>query len=172
MQAFLDHRGHPALRVDRTIRSMIGDLHGMRIEPGHDPRTVLRDRPPPAGHARAFLADPLDTAPPRAVVDLFSDLWAGRLLPPAPTAWLVAALGEGTTVDGRFRASLPAGAVVAHKTGTLWGAGRMVADAGILRLPGGGHTAVAAFLTGSGRPKREQEAVLAHAARIAVGALG
>ena len=47
----------------------------------------------------------------------------------------------------------------------------MVADAGVVRLLGdAGHVAVAAFLTGSGRPKREQEEVLARVAEIAVGA--
>ncbi|WP_420457524.1 serine hydrolase [Rubrivirga sp.] len=174
VQAFLDAHGHPNVRVDRTIRGLVSALHDVPIQPGDDPDVVLRGAPAPsAAYARSFFADPRDTATPRALVDLFADLWAGRLLPPEPTAWLVAALGEGAVGGRRFRALLPAGAVVAHKTGTLWGgAGRMVADAGVVRLLGdAGHVAVAAFLTGSDRPKREQEAVLAHAARIAVDAL-
>lgn len=160
--------GHGVVHIDRTIRVMIGDLCGIQIEDGHNPKTVLRDAQPSGDHTRAFFADPLDTATPRAVVDLFADLWTGHLLPPDATAWLGSVLGAPATGSRRFRAGLPAGAVVAQKTGTLWcGAGRMIADAAVLRLPDGEHAAVAAFLTGSRQPKAEQEEVLARAADMA-----
>ena len=172
VQRAADEWGHGGVRVDRTVRAMIGDLYGIRIEDGHNPKTVLRDARPSGDHTRAFFADALDTATPRAVADLLADLWAGHPLPPETTEWLVSVLSTCRTGDRRFRARLPAGFVMAQKTGTLWGgAGRMVADAGVVRLSGdAGHAAVAAFLTGSERPKREQEAVLAHVARIVVRA--
>ena len=172
VQAAMNARGIQDMRVDRTIRSLLGDLYGVRIEDEDDHRTVLRGATPSPAHAQAFTNDPRDTATPVAVVDLLAALWAGRLLPPDATDWLVSVLGACDTGGRRFRGRLPPGAVVAQKTGTLWGgAGRVVADAAVVRLHGGGHVALAAFLSGSQQPRLAQEAILARVAEVVVGAL-
>lgn len=162
------------IRVDRSIREMISALYGIDIRPTDDPRTVLRKAPArPLEAVRAFSDDGLDTASPHAVVDLLAALWHGRLLTPEHGAYLFSVLRECATGDRRIRALVPAKAILAQKTGTLWKGINMVADVGILRLPGaGGHVALAVFLTGSHRSRREQEEVIAHTARIAFEALG
>jgi beta-lactamase class A len=50
-----------------------------------------------------------------------------------------------STGKNRIRAGLPAGTLVAHKTGTLFG---VTDDVGIVRLPDGRHLAVVFFVTG------------------------
>ncbi|MEM6287403.1 MAG: serine hydrolase [Bacteroidota bacterium] len=150
VQTSLNRLGHDAVRVDRTIAGVVDAVTGPE--------------------ATTFYDDDRDTASPEAVVDLLADLWAERLLSPNLTAHLLEILGACKTGRRRFRAHMPTGSVVAQKTGTFVPkhADALVADAGVLRLPGdAGHVAVAAFLTGATAPTAEQEDVVAHVARVA-----
>jgi beta-lactamase class A len=69
-----------------------------------------------------------------------------------------------TTGPKRIRGRLPAGIVVADKTGTLAGS---VNDVGFMTLPDGkGHIAIVVFVKGSEAPPGTQETVIADIARL------
>ena len=69
----------------------------------------------------------------RAIAIFFGELVRGSLVSRAASARMVARLSRQRTVD-RLPAALPAGAVIAHKTGNL---GFATHDAGIVNGPGG-----------------------------------
>jgi beta-lactamase class A len=69
----------------------------------------------------------------RAIAIFFGELVRGSLVSRAASARMLARLARQRTVD-RFPAALPAGAVIAHKTGNL---GFATHDAGIVNGPGG-----------------------------------
>ena len=69
-----------------------------------------------------------------------------------------------TTGPKRIRGRLPAGAIVADKTGTLAGS---VNDVGYITLPEGrGHLAIVVFVKGSEAPPGTRETVIADIARL------
>lgn len=78
----------------------------------------------------------------RAVATFFADLARGELVSRAASARILARLGRQRVTD-RLPALLPAGAVVAHKVGSL---GSATHDAGIIR-GASGRTAVVVVLT-------------------------
>jgi beta-lactamase class A len=73
--------------------------------------------------------------------------------------------------DGRIRAGLPAGTVVALRPGTSGTTGGIRAahnDTGIVTLPGDrGHLAVAVFLEGTPGTEQTRDAAIARIARAA-----
>lgn len=120
---------------------------------------------------RRFLDDPRDTATPDGTVHLLKKLFGGELLPAKLTARLVDILKATTTGPARIKGLLPAGTVVAHKTGTgptvmqLNGATN---DAGVILLPGGaGQLAMAVYVKGSTRDQATRERVIARIAKAA-----
>ena len=69
---------------------------------------------------------------------------------------------------GRLKGELPAGAAVAHKTGTSGthdGLTRATNDVGILTLPDGRHALVAVYVSDSPAPLSVREGVIAKIAR-------
>lgn len=120
--------------------------------------------------ARAYLADPRDTATAYAAALFMAKLARGELLSAASTARLLEILARTGAGEGRLKAGLPTGAVLAHKTGT----GRSVAgidlatnDVGLVTLADGRQVAIASFLAGSTASAAEREAVHAETARLA-----
>jgi beta-lactamase class A len=86
------------------------------------------------------------------------------------TALLMRDLTETTIGPARLRGRLPAGTVVAHKTGTSGTSGGVTAatnDVGIVTLPDGHALAVAVFVTDSRASTAEREDVIARVARAA-----
>jgi len=95
--------------------------------------------------ARIEASDTRDTSTPAAMTGLLAALHAGRLLGPAEARLLLGWMTDTENPRNRIVAGLPAGTVVAHKTGT-WGRAA-VNDVGIVTLPGGrGHLALAVFI--------------------------
>src|SRR5579872_7538592 len=96
-----------------------------------------------ASHTR-FLKDERDTASPDAMTALLAKFERGEALKPVSTELLRDLMERSATGPNRLKGQLPAGTVVAHKTGT-WGDAAMN-DVGIITLPGGkGHVAIAVF---------------------------
>jgi len=127
-----------------------------------------------AGQRRAaaerFASDPRDTATPDAMAMLLARLRKGELLSPASTAFVIDTMARATTGPGRLKGLLPAGTVVAHKTGTggdTAGVNCCTNDAGIVTLPGGEHLAIAVFVRSSGRPTAARERAIARIAEAA-----
>ena len=150
-------------------------LDGIRID--RSERECGRDAsgPTPEGRLaamRRFIADPRDTATPDGTVQLLRRLFRGELLSASSTARLVEILEATTTGAGRIKGLLPAGVVVAHKTGTTGTAGRLngsTNDVGVITLPkGAGQLALAVYVKGSTRDLAAREMAIARVAKAAV----
>ena len=116
---------------------------------------------------RRFLNDPRDTATPDATVEFLRKLYRGELLNAQLTARLIAILEKTTTGPARIKGMLPAGTVVAHKTGTTGSAGNLngsTNDVGVIN----GKLAIAVFVKGSTRPLPQRERVIAEIAKTLI----
>jgi beta-lactamase class A len=117
---------------------------------------------------RAFIADPRDTATPDATVELLKRAFRGELLSPASTSRLIQILESTTTGAARLKGLLPAGTIVAHKTGTTGTQRNLNAgtnDVGVITLPNGNRFVIAVFVKGSTRKDEVRERVIARIAR-------
>ena len=127
--------------VTRWLQS--AGISGQRVD--RDIATLLRDdlekNDPVLG------LDKRDTSTPAAMVRLLGALHRGEVLTPRSRAVLLGAMSRCMTGKTRIPALLPAGTLIAHKTGTLWS---QTSDVGIIRLPDGRNVALAVFVTGPG----------------------
>jgi beta-lactamase class A len=158
---FLDRKGIPGIKVNRPERQIAADFcrfagggDCQRLTPGQKVRAI-----------RTQVERGLDVASPRALVDLLVALHRGRLLTPASTRLLLGMMEATTIAPGRLRGLLPAGTVVAHRTGT---GSLVVNDIGLVTLPGDrGTLAIAVLIKESDRPTAERERTIAELARAA-----
>ena len=77
-------------------------------------------------------------------------------------------MSESSTGPQRLKGLLPAGTVVAHKTGSSWTENGITAatnDIGIVTLPNGRHLAIAVFVSDSPADQATREGVIAKIAR-------
>jgi beta-lactamase class A len=112
----------------------------------------------------AYDADPRDQATPTAMLGLLCKIWMKDGISESARAMLLALMERSTTGLKRIRGRLPAGTVVADKTGTLAGT---VNDVGIIALPdNNGHVAIVAFLKGSEAPPDTRGTAIADIARL------
>jgi len=95
----------------------------------------------------AYQIDVRDSATPRAMVQLVSAIYQGKMLSPESRAVIVGAMERCRTGKTRLKALLPSDAVVAHKTGTL---NNTASDVGIVTTPDGHQIAMAIYVTGNG----------------------
>jgi beta-lactamase class A len=129
--------GFAAIRIDRSETEMARDLRA------------------PGGVAR-YAADPRDTSTPNAMADLLAAFWKGRDgLSKASHALLVGHMTKTKTGARRIKSTLPAGAALIHKTGTMPGTTN---DVGIIISPDGRHHVAIAIFT---RASKSEEAKLA-----------
>lgn len=165
--------GVGAIRVDRPTIRLIGDWLGVADMPSASGRTwddyealaSVRSEADRQQAALAFETDPRDTATPRAMANLLAMIWRGNALNPASTALLLDIMERCETGEARLKGMLPAGTVVAHKTGTI---GRTANDVGIITLPhDAGHVIVAAFVKESNLDDAERDRAIAEVARAA-----
>ncbi|HEX6747643.1 MAG TPA: class A beta-lactamase [Longimicrobium sp.] len=156
--------GVTGVRVDRGEGRLALDFRGVLYVPGREPKRIsdsLAARVSDANRRaamEAYLRDPRDTATPEGMARLLVSLARGRLLSPRSTALLLEMMTETRTGPNRLRGMLPAGARVAHKTGTAGDADGITAvvnDVGIVTLPDGRRVAIAVFTK---RATRGQEA--------------
>lgn len=163
--------GITGIDVSRSEAELMMDFVGVTARPPRDTWTLARLQEvfaavPGDVRTRAlatYLADPRDTATPTATVDLLLRVHRQDLLEKASAARLVSILERVTTGKDRLKGLLPAGTVVAHKTGMSDVTDGVVAttnDVGIITLPGNaGHVIVAAFL----KSARDDDAARNHA---------
>jgi beta-lactamase class A len=145
LAAWLRTAGISGQRVDRSILELLKDSETKkRVRVGRGKRrrwiTVSVPRAAPAGDRR-------DSSTPEAMAALLVKLKNGELLDRQRTTYLFDVMERCRTGAGRIRGLLPAGTVVAHKTGTMSG---ITDDVGVIVLPNGHELAVAIFQTGSG----------------------
>ncbi|WP_374406784.1 serine hydrolase [Pelagerythrobacter sp.] len=104
-----------------------------------------------------------DSATPRAMTELLAGIYQGRWLNESSRRVIIGAMERCRTGKRRIPALLPAGALVAHKTGSL---NNTSSDIAIVNTPDGRAFAVAIYVTGQGtRPAREDR--IAQIARAA-----
>ena len=178
---WLSSKGVTELRVDRYEREFQIELNGMPpFQPEWHAESVFVVRleavPKELRHAAMmqYLDDPRDTSTPLGAIGFLEKLEREELLPPTLTSELLRIATETTTGARRLKAGLPAGAVIAHKTGTArpdHGINPAINDIGIVRLTDGRRIAIAVFLAASPLPFAEAETVLADVMRAVLGAL-
>jgi|GEM_PF-291636 len=163
--------GISGVRVDRPTKVSTPQFFGLDTTPAN-PTPALWDRllaevPEEKRKAAAarYLLDERDNAQPSGMAGLLAKLASGKLLLPESTALLLEIMGRCQTGPDRIKGILPTGTPVAHKTGSLGTA--IVADVGIVALPGArGRLAIAAYTKGGmGLPQNEK--VIAHLSRAA-----
>jgi beta-lactamase class A len=106
-------------------------------------------------------------------VRFLQKLASGEVLPQEGKN-LLAIMAASQTGAKRIKAGVPAGSVVAHKTGTaadVLGTNPATNDIGIVTLPNGRRFAIAVFVSGSDKPQGAREKAIADVARAAVEAL-
>jgi beta-lactamase class A len=135
--------GIEGIRVDRSEKQLAADYKRSRSQ---------------------FLKDSRDTSTPDAMVALLAKFQQGETLKPPGTVFLRELLEQSTAGQNRLKGLLPAGTVVAHKTGT-WGEAAMN-DVGVITAPGGAkHIAIAVFVNGSKKDTTTVERAMAEIAR-------
>jgi beta-lactamase class A len=175
VHAYLQALGLKDIYPARTIRELLRDV--LSIPAPSSPAISLADqfrrmKPKQAAERRAkayranpaYDADPRDQATPNAMLGLLSKIWQEDGVSPSARSMMLTLMERCTTGPKRIRGRLPAGIVVADKTGTLAGT---VNDVGFITLPDGkGHIAIVVFVKGSEAPPATRETVIADIARL------
>lgn len=109
-------------------------------------------------------------ATPEAMIALLRALQEGRGLSAESRKLLLDFMINSTRGPRRIKGMLPAGTIVAHKTGTsgtIRGLTRATNDVGLITLPDGRHLAVAVFVSDAKADEATREGVIAKVARAA-----
>lgn len=109
-------------------------------------------------------------ATPESMLALLRVLQEGRGLSATDRGLLLELMIKSTPGPRRIKGMLPAGTVVAHKTGTsgtVNGLTRATNDVGLVTLPDGRHLAVAIFVSDTKADEKTREGVIARIARAA-----
>ena len=164
--------GLPTMQIDRPTSGILEDAYGTTFPAGAEERFAYfeRTRLPeglgvPAEAAQRYDRDLRDVTAPVEMTALLERLQQRdpALLTIARADLLLSIMERCTTGGARLRALLPAGTVVANKTGTFGGT---VNDAGIITLPErGGHVVVSVFVRGATTETAGCERVIAEIAR-------
>lgn len=156
--------GNDDQRVDRSTRDLINEFFGLKS--GQSLRQAFEERPELEALGispnPAYDDAPQDTSTPMAMVQLLTGLYRDEVLRRDLCDVLLATLTRCTTGNARIRGLLPAGTIVANKTGTIGGT---VNDVGIITLPDGSHIAIAVFLKKTDTPFDLRERAIAEIAR-------
>jgi beta-lactamase class A len=159
------------MTVDRTIIQLIADLDGVTLPPDDQWKVgfynALDQKITPEARRASqtkFRDDPRDTSTPDAMTELLTQIYRGTAIKPASRDTLLAVMERCRGGASRMKGFLPAGTVVAHKTGSL--DGNATDDVGIITLPdGAGHIALTVFVGPSPQPLAEREQTIAQVSR-------
>lgn len=160
--------GISGLRVDRDTAGILRDFFGISTGTFSEALAAARKADPKLDERGehpnpAFDNDPRDTSTPLAMGELLTRIFSGHALSPTSTQMIIAMMERCHTGDNRIRARLPAGTVVADKTGTLGGT---VNDVGVVTFPENkGRVVIALFIKKSDLPLAAREKVIADLAR-------
>jgi len=109
-------------------------------------------------------------ATPDAAVLLLRALFGQRGLSAASQGLLMKYMTDSTPGAKRLKGLLPAGTIVAHKTGTSGTKNGITAatnDIGLINLPGGKHLAIAVFVSDSPADDATRDQIIAKIAKLA-----
>jgi beta-lactamase class A len=129
----------------------------------------------PASQRRAaferYIANPMDGATPKGIVDALARLKRGELLSPSSTQKLLSIMGNTKTGAQRLKGGLSAGWRLSHKTGTgqvLGGEQAGYNDIGILTGPDGRSYAVAVMIRRTSAPLQHRMAAMQNTVRAVI----
>ena len=181
VSAWLQGHGLDDVRVDRYGRERVTEMHGLasfrpawRTEGAFAAALEMVPQPQRMAAMRAYLADPRDTATPRAMLEFLQLLDRGELLSRRSTHLLLQAMGRAGA-SSRLRTGLPDGTfpgLVAAAARSDLGLTPAVAEAGIFTLKDNRSYALVVLLAGTTLAPDDTARVFADAARLAVGAVG
>jgi beta-lactamase class A len=165
---WLRRQGVKDQRIDRDTAGLLRDFFG--LPPGPFAQAIAASGQDDAAmeekgsHSNpSFDDDPRDTSSPEAMAQLLTKIFSGGALSPSSTQELMEIMKRCRTGEGRLKGRLPAGTVVAHKTGTIGGT---VNDVGAITLPSdAGQVVIAVFIKKSDLPYEKRERVIAEIAR-------
>ncbi|HEY9713914.1 MAG TPA: class A beta-lactamase [Chroococcales cyanobacterium] len=168
-------------RYERQLQPMIlgfppfdpGPGHVIDRKKWHDDAQGAKGKDAKAAFFQHVNGDVRDSVTPDAMVEFLQKLYAGKLLSPSSTRYLIDVMVGTRTGADRLKAGLPPGSVLAHKTGTgpdFHGINGATNDVGIATLPSGEHFAIAAFLAGSALPEAERDGILRDVCQCVVDA--
>lgn len=109
-------------------------------------------------------------ATPESILELLRLLHEGKGLSETSRSLLLDLMTQSVPGARRIKGMLPAGTVVAHKTGTsgtVDGLTRATNDVGLVTLPDGRHLAIAVFVSDTKADEATREGVIAKIARAA-----
>jgi beta-lactamase class A len=120
--------------------------------------------------AKSWKVQYTNWAEPAAMLQLLSLLHNKQVLSEASNDFLVKIMTETSTGVNRIKGQLPAGTVVAHKTGSSdtnsSGITAATNDAGIVTLPNGQHFAIVVFVSNAVQmEEKKREAIIAEIAK-------
>jgi len=155
-------------RIDRDTQGLLRDFFD--LPPGPFQEVLAKAAQENPGFEEkgmhplaAFDDDPRDTSTPEAMAQLLTKIFSGGALSEQSTKLLIGIMERCRTGDARLRARLPAGTVVANKTGTIGGS---VNDVGVITLPRDqGQVVITVFIKKSDLPFEKRERVIAEIAR-------
>jgi beta-lactamase class A len=166
--AWVRKQGVEEQRIDRDTAGILREFFNLPPGPFNqalqealkqDPQLEERGNHPNA----AYDNDVRDTSTPTAMAQLLTKIFNHQALSVSSTKVLIDIMQRCHTGAGRLMGRMPAGTVIAHKTGTIGGT---VNDVGVLTLPGGNRQIViAVFIKASDKPMEERERVIAEIAR-------
>jgi beta-lactamase class A len=110
-----------------------------------------------------YLRDHRDTGTPKGTVAMLARAFQGEILSQRSTANLINILKATTTFPTRLKGALPAGTVVAHKTGSIETVKGLTAatNDSVIFLPDGSQLAVSVYFKASTRNDAERDKVIA-----------
>lgn len=152
----LKNLGITGISVNRSCQKLIMDLQALQAG----------SRTPEARKAAIvkFGENPEDEATPLAMNTLFEKIFKKEILDPDSCNLALQIMLKCETGEKRIKGELPAGTIVAHKTGTLAGT---VDDCGIIYLPDGqGHVALTVLTKDFTADTSDVEEIIAKIARL------
>lgn len=161
VQDFLDGHGLSSIRFGTDERSKQSAIAGLDWRQSYAQGPAFfeaRDRVPDARRREAFetyLADPVDGAPPVAIVEALARLYRGNLLSNSSTSLLLGALSRTKSGPQRLKAGAPEDWLVRHKTGTgqfFDGEQSGYNDVGLVTSPEGRSYAIAVMIARTREP--------------------
>jgi beta-lactamase class A len=168
--AFLQQHNLKDIQVDRTEAEMLAETLDISLPPKEMwTFKMFKDyfdlgKTQNQEKIRRRNADNLkDTATPKAMTALLSELYNKKLLKPESSLLILDAMERCETGKKRLKGLLPKEVTIAHKTGSDFLATN---DVGIITLPQNkGHIAIAVFINNSNKPISEQEKAIAEISR-------
>lgn len=161
VRRFLDRHGLQSIRFGPGEREMQSAIAGLEWHQGYSIGRSFyeaRERVPDAVRSQAFeayVADPVDGAPPAAIAEALALLVRGELVSQASTAFLLDLMERARSGPNRLKGGLPPGWTIGHKTGTgqVWRAEQSgYNDVGVITAPGGERYAVVVMIARTAEP--------------------